>query len=94
MRAHEYIQHLESTTQRLVSEVDTLNLRLGAFEKLALSGSIILRGSGIEAVNRPSLTESETLESIQTDFQQIRIKPKVVTAPATRRRVSRVKKGS
>ncbi|PVH87708.1 hypothetical protein DL98DRAFT_509907 [Cadophora sp. DSE1049] len=94
MRALEYIQHLEKTTQRLGSEVDILNTRLGAFEKLAMSGSIILNGSGMEARNRPALTKSETLESIQSDFQQIQPKPKAATGPATRRRGSRQTKGS
>lgn len=65
MRALEYIQHLEKTTQRLGSEVDTLKTRVGAFEKLAMSGSIILNGSGMEDMNRLALTKSETLESIQ-----------------------------
>jgi len=66
MRALEYIKHLEKTTQRLGSEVDTLKTRVGAFEKLAMSGSIILNAGGIEAMSRPVLVKSETLESIQS----------------------------
>jgi hypothetical protein len=66
MRALEYIHHLYKTTQRLGSEVDTLKTRVGAFEKLAMSGSIILNVNGMEATNRPALTKSETLESIQS----------------------------
>ncbi|KAH6713836.1 hypothetical protein DL95DRAFT_446671 [Leptodontidium sp. 2 PMI_412] len=89
MRALEYIQHLEKTTQRLGSEVDTLKTRVGAFEKLAMGGSIILNGNGMEAISRSVMTKSETLESIQSDFQQIQPKAKPVTGPATRRRGSR-----
>ncbi|KAK0121106.1 hypothetical protein ONS96_011288 [Cadophora gregata f. sp. sojae] len=89
MRALEYIKHLEKTTQRLGSEVDTLKTRVGAFEKLAMSGSIILNAGGMEAMSRPVLVKSETLESIQSDFQQIRPKAKVVAGPATKRRGSR-----
>ncbi|KAL5330993.1 hypothetical protein ACEPPN_000520 [Leptodophora sp. 'Broadleaf-Isolate-01'] len=66
MRALDYIQHLEKTTRRLGSEVDTLKTRVGTFEKLAMSGSIILNGNGMEAMNRPALTKSETPESIQS----------------------------
>lgn len=63
-RALEYIKYLESTTQRLGSEVDVLKTRVGAFEKLAMSGSIVLNGkaapqSGLVRV------KSETLETIQ-----------------------------
>jgi hypothetical protein len=63
-RALEYIKHLESTTQRLGGEVDILKTRVGAFEKLAMSGSIVLNGkvapqSGLVRV------KSETLETIQ-----------------------------
>jgi hypothetical protein len=64
-RALEYIQHLESTTQRLGNEVDVLKTRVGAFEKLAMSGSLILNGSGASALNAPVEVKSETLESIQ-----------------------------
>jgi hypothetical protein len=63
-RALEYIKHLETTTQRLGSEVDVLKTRVGAFEKLAMSGSIVLNAkvgpqSGLVRV------KSETLETIQ-----------------------------
>jgi hypothetical protein len=64
-RALEYIQHLEGTTQRLGNEVDVLKTRVGAFEKLAMSGSLILNGNGAAALNAPVEVKSETLESIQ-----------------------------
>jgi hypothetical protein len=64
-RALEYIQHLESTTQRLGNEVDVLKTRVGAFEKLAMSGSLILNVNGTAALNAPVEVKSETLESIQ-----------------------------
>ncbi|CZT45882.1 uncharacterized protein RSE6_06239 [Rhynchosporium secalis] len=87
MRALEYIQHLEKTTQRLGSEVDTLKTRVGAFEKLAMSGS--LNGNSMEMISRPISTRRETLESIQSDFQQIPPKPKIVSGSAGRRRSSK-----
>ncbi|KAH7346502.1 hypothetical protein BKA65DRAFT_502605 [Rhexocercosporidium sp. MPI-PUGE-AT-0058] len=93
-RALEYIQHLEKTTKRLGSEVDTLQTRVGAFEKLAMNGSMNSNGNGMGETNRPALTKSETLESIQADFQQIQSKQKVVTGPATKRRGSRQTKPS
>ncbi|KAG4414296.1 hypothetical protein IFR04_012542, partial [Cadophora malorum] len=65
-RALDYIQHLEGTTQRLSGEVDILKSRIGAFEKLAMSGSNVLNGNGVEVMNRPALTETETLKSIQS----------------------------
>ena len=43
-----------------------MKTRVGAFEKLAMSGSIILNAGGIEAMSRPVLVKSETLESIQS----------------------------
>jgi len=88
-RALEYIQHLESTTQRLGNEVDVLKTRVGAFEKLAMSGSFILNGSGTAALNAPVEVKSETLESIQADFKQIKPKTKSVSGPTTRRRNSK-----
>ncbi|KAJ5051700.1 uncharacterized protein L3040_001473 [Drepanopeziza brunnea f. sp. 'multigermtubi'] len=90
-RALEYIQHLESTTQRLGSEVDSLKIRIGAFEKLAMGGSMIMVGGGLDG---PVLTKSETLESIQSDFQAIKPKAKVVTGSTTRKRGSRQSKAS
>jgi hypothetical protein len=64
-RALEYIKHLENTTQRLGGEADILRTRVGAFEKLAMGGSLVLSGRGIDVSNRPSMVKSETLESIQ-----------------------------
>jgi hypothetical protein len=65
MRALEYIKHLESTIQRLGSEVDLLKTRVGAFEKLAMSGSIVLNRNVSVAPSGTLLPKSETLESIQ-----------------------------
>ncbi|KAL2069630.1 hypothetical protein VTL71DRAFT_14309 [Oculimacula yallundae] len=87
MRALEYIQHLEKTTQRLGCEVDTLKTRVRAFEKLAMSGS--LNGGSMDVMSRPTSTRRETLESIQSDFQQIQPKPKTISGPASRRRCSK-----
>jgi Helix-loop-helix DNA-binding domain len=64
-RALEYIKHLENTTQRLGGEVDALKTRVGAFEKLAMSGSIVLNGKGLGVPTPMVLVKSETLESIQ-----------------------------
>jgi len=64
-RALEYIKHLETTTQRLGSEVDVLTTRVGAFEKLAMSGSIILNGKGLDVQSALTPVKMETLETIQ-----------------------------
>jgi len=64
-RALEYIKHLETTTQRLGSEVDTLTTRVGAFEKLAMSGSIVLNGKGLDVQSVLTPVKMETLETIQ-----------------------------
>jgi hypothetical protein len=64
-RALEYIKHLENTTQRLGSEVDVLKTRVGAFEKLAMSGSIVLNGKGLGVQTAMDPVKSETLETIQ-----------------------------
>ncbi|PBP20726.1 helix-loop-helix DNA-binding domain-containing protein [Diplocarpon rosae] len=66
-RALEYIRHLESTTQRLGGEVDSLKTRVEAFEKLARSGSINLNGSAVAVMSRSVSTKRETLESVQSD---------------------------
>jgi len=71
-RALEYIQHLESTTQRFGDEVAVLKTRVGAFERLAMSGSIVMNSA---PVTSGLLTpKTETLESIQADFKQIKHK--------------------
>jgi hypothetical protein len=62
-RALEYIQHLEITTQRLGGEVTTLKTRVGAFEKLAMSGSIVMNANAGSRMSE--LAKSETLQSIQ-----------------------------
>jgi hypothetical protein len=67
-RALEYIKHLETITQRLGSEVNVLKTRVGAFEKLAMRGSIILNAKGLSAVSGQSLVKSETLENIQASM--------------------------
>ena len=64
-RALEYIKHLENTTQRLGSEVDVLKTRVGAFEKLAMSGSIVLNGKGLGVQTTMDPVKSKTLETIQ-----------------------------
>jgi hypothetical protein len=64
-RALEYIKYLEATTQRLGSEVMVLKTRVGAFEKLAISGSIIMNASTGAQMSEPPLVKSETLEGIQ-----------------------------
>lgn len=92
-RALEYIKHLETTTQRLGSEVDVLKTRVGAFEKLAMSGSIVLNGkvgpqSGLVRM------KSETLETIQADFKQIKPKLKPTSGMVPRRRGSKQAKNS
>lgn len=64
-RALEYIQHLETTTQRLGSEVMVLKTRVGAFEKLAMSGSVLMNpGPGAQMAQQLAV-KCETLESIQ-----------------------------
>jgi hypothetical protein len=63
-RALEYIKHLETTTRRLGSEVDVLKTRVGAFEKLAMSGSIVLNGK-VGPQSGLVKAKSETLETIQ-----------------------------
>jgi hypothetical protein len=63
-RALEYIKHLENTTQRLGGEVDVLKTRVGAFEKLAMSGSIVLN-SNVGPQSGLVRVKSETLETIQ-----------------------------
>jgi len=71
-RALEYIKHLEATTGRLGSEVMVLKTRVGAFEKLAISGSIILNASANGQLSKTTVVKSETLESVQADFKQIK----------------------
>jgi len=65
-RALNYIKHLEKATQRLSSEADGLRLRVQAFEKLAMGGSLILSNGNLDMSSRPPLVKSETLESIQS----------------------------
>jgi len=88
-RALEYIKHLEHNTKRLGLEVLVLKTRVGAFEKLAMSGSIVLGGSsaGSSAVCEKSM-RSETLQDIQADFTQIKSTKAKAAAAQSRRRSS------
>jgi hypothetical protein len=58
-RALRYIQHLEGAAQVLGGEIAALETRVGAFEKLAISGRIVMNGapqsSGLLALKRDSL---------------------------------------
>jgi len=85
-RALEYIQHLESTMQRLGGEVATLRTRVGAFEKLAMGGSIVLNNTVGCGISAPTDERTDTLESIQAEFKQIKPKSKAVVAPVPRKR--------
>ena len=60
-RALEYIKYLENTTKRLGSEVTVLKTRVGAFEKLAMSGSL---SKGVATPSVPPTVKWETLQSI------------------------------
>jgi len=94
-RALEYIKHLEATTERLGGEVTVLKTRVGAFEKLAMSGSIILHAAAGTQFIEPLIVKSETLESIQADFKQIKPKQKTLSriSALSRKRGSRQTKG-
>ncbi|KAH6723689.1 hypothetical protein BKA61DRAFT_14679 [Leptodontidium sp. MPI-SDFR-AT-0119] len=59
MKALEYIQYLEKTTQRLAGGVDTLKTRVGAFERLALRGSIILNSNRMEGNEQTGIDEEQ-----------------------------------
>jgi hypothetical protein len=105
-RALEYIQHLESTTQRLGDEVAGLKTRVGAFERLAMSGSVMM--SNAPDPPRQS-TQKETLQTIQagrffqecvtpkreltaTDFKQIKHKSLSVSRGGRAQRKTRAAK--
>jgi hypothetical protein len=62
-RALEYIQYLENSTQGLLDEVAVFNTRVGAFERLAMSGSIVM--SGAPAAAGLLTSKEEILQSIQ-----------------------------
>jgi hypothetical protein len=82
-RALEYIKHLEQNTKRLGLEALVLKTRVEAFEKLAMSGSIVLGGNS--AACEKSI-KSETLQDIQADFTQIKsTKAKAAAAQSGRR---------
>jgi hypothetical protein len=66
--ALDYIKHLESTTQRLGNEVHSLTTRVGAFEDLAINGSVFLNGTKnfSRRNQRGNLSsKSETLADVQ-----------------------------
>lgn len=64
-RALEYIKHLETATQRLGNETNIMQTRIGAFEKLAMGGSMVgVQEMGI-GMAQMQKGESATLESIQ-----------------------------
>jgi len=86
-RALEYIQHLECSAQRLGGEVVALNTRVGAFERLAMSGSIVMNSAPT-----PSgllMPKKETLQSIQADFKQTKHHARSVSAAAGAKRNSK-----
>jgi hypothetical protein len=62
-RSITYIQHLETTTQRLGNEALLLNTRVVAFERLAIAGSIAT--NSVTALNRPLAPRTETLQTIR-----------------------------
>jgi len=66
-RAVEYISHIEDSIRRLGLQSDVLKARIFAFEKLAVSGSTVMSNS---ICSQPHVSES--LETIQAEFRQIR----------------------
>ncbi|CZR52156.1 uncharacterized protein PAC_02033 [Phialocephala subalpina] len=70
-RALDYIKHLEQNTQRLGKEMDTLKTRIGAFERLARSGT-----AAMDECEMPKLSTPSTLESIQDEFKQMKTNPR------------------
>lgn len=67
-RALEYIKHLERSTQKLGAEIDLLKSRVGAFERLAMSGKSAGNEGDIPTLITP--TKGLTLESIQEGMNQ------------------------
>ena len=61
-RALRYIQHLEGAAQVLGSEIVALETRVGAFEKLAMSGRIVTNGA--PQSSRLLAPDRDSLESI------------------------------
>jgi len=64
-RALEYIKHLETTTDKIGGQLDVLKTRVGAFEKLAMRGSVVLDSRCIGAQGILVQVKSQSLESIQ-----------------------------
>ena len=62
-RALEYIQHFENSTQGLLDEVAVFNTRVGAFERLAMCGSIVKGGA--PATTGLLTSKKDILQSIQ-----------------------------
>jgi hypothetical protein len=92
-RALEYIQHLEGTTQKLGDEAEGLKTRVGAFERLAMSGSVVMSNApelcGLSTPRRTllSIQDGTFLRSVSdcksllhTDFKQIRHKSKKISS--------------
>ncbi|KAL3418446.1 sterol regulatory element binding protein sre1 [Phlyctema vagabunda] len=92
-RALEYIKHLEAATQRLGGDVNVLQTRVEAFEKLSMFASIVVSGNRCIAPSRSLAVNGNTLESVQSDFQQVKpvCKPPVSTS-STRDKVSKQSK--
>jgi hypothetical protein len=63
VRALEYIQHLENSTQGLLDEVSVFNTRVEAFERLAMCGSIVMNAA--PAATSLLTSKKEILHSIQ-----------------------------
>lgn len=70
--ALDYIKHLELAAQRLGDQTGALQTRIGAFEKLAMSGAG-LRGAPLSMVQSavPMSSNTESLESIQAGMSYI-----------------------
>jgi hypothetical protein len=62
-RALEYIQYLESTTERLGVEAMDSKTRITAFERLAMNGNSMMNGAAM-STGLP-ISKKETLQSIQ-----------------------------
>lgn len=71
-RALEYIQHLEQNTQRLGNEMDIMKVRIGAFERLARSGT-----AAVGERDTPNLSTTSTLENIQDGMNSTVWRPEV-----------------
>lgn len=64
-RALEYIRHLEGTTRRMGEEVMGLKTRVGVFERLAMSGSVMANIGAVAPPDHQLDVKCETLGGIQ-----------------------------